>query len=120
MKKLIICFDMDNVICKSPTNLYSKSTPHKKNIEMINLLKKRGHYIKIFTSRFMGRNKENSVLAKKQGFKITKSQLKKWKVSYDELIFGKPSYDLFVDDKSLFFKKNWAVNLKKKINRKKL
>ena len=92
----------------------------KKNIEVINLLKKRGHYIKIFTSRFMGRNKENSVLAKKQGFKITKSQLKKWKVSYDELIFGKPSYDLFVDDKSLFFKKNWAVNLKKKINRKKL
>ena len=40
MKKLIICFDIDNVICKSPTNLYSKSTPYKKNIEVINLLKK--------------------------------------------------------------------------------
>ena len=62
MKKLIICFDIDNVICKSPTNLYSKSTPYKKNIEVINLLKKRGHYIKIFTSRFMGRNKEYSIL----------------------------------------------------------
>ncbi len=120
MKKLIICFDIDNVICKSQSNVYSKSLPYKKNIKMINLLKKRGHNIKIFTSRFMGRNKENSVLAKKQGLKITKLQLKKWKVNYDELIFGKPSYDLFIDDKSLFFKKNWAINLEKKIRNKKL
>ena len=115
MKKLIICFDIDNVICKSPTNLYSKSTPYKKNIEVINLLKKRGHYIKIFTSRFMGRNKENSILAKKQGLKITKSQLKKWKVHYNELIFGKPSYDLYIDDKCIFFKKNWYNYVGKKL-----
>ena len=24
-----------------------------------------------------------------------------------ELIFGKPSFDLFIDDRALFFKKNW-------------
>ena len=27
--------------------------------------------------------------------------------------FGKPNYDVFVDDKSLFFKKNWKLHLKK-------
>ena len=38
--------------------------------------------------------------AKKQGFQMTKIQLKKWKVNYHKLIFGKPSFDLFIDDKS--------------------
>ena len=79
MKKLIICFDIDNVICKSPTNLYSKSTPHKKNIEVINLLKKRGHYIKIFTSRFMGRNKRKLNVGKKTRFKNYKIPTKNGK-----------------------------------------
>ena len=45
--------------------------------------------------------------AKKQGYKMTMKQLKKWKVKYHKLIFGKPSFDLFVDDKALFFKDNW-------------
>jgi len=38
---------------------------------------------------------------------MTIKQLKKWKVKYHKLIFGKPSFDLFVDDKALFFKDNW-------------
>ena len=38
---------------------------------------------------------------------MTIKQLKKWKVKYHKLIFGKPSLDLFVDDKALFFKDNW-------------
>ena len=29
MKKKIICFDIDNVICKTKTNEYSKSKPKK-------------------------------------------------------------------------------------------
>ena len=45
---------------------------------------------------------------KKRGYNLTKQQLKKWGLSYDKLIFGKPSYDLFVDDKSLGFKKKLA------------
>ncbi len=30
MNKKIICFDIDNVICKTTTNKYSKSKPKKK------------------------------------------------------------------------------------------
>ena len=55
----------------------------------------------------MGRNKENIIKAKKQGYKVTMKQLKKWKVKYHKLIFGKPSFDLYIDDKTLFFKDNW-------------
>ena len=53
--------------------------------------------------------------AKKQGYKFTKIQLKKWKLKYHELIFGKPSYDIYIDDKSIFFDKNWTEKLKKKL-----
>ena len=55
----------------------------------------------------MGRNKENIIEAKKQRYKITLKQLKKWDVKYHKLIFGKPSFDLYIDDKALFFIDNW-------------
>ena len=61
----------------------------------------------------MGRSNENSIIAKKKGYTLTVRQLKNWKVKYHKLIFGKPSYDLFVDDKALFFRKNWAKELSK-------
>ncbi len=119
MKKLIFCFDIDNVLCKTRKNKYQNSTPIKKNIKTVNNLKESGHYIKIFTARFMGRNKENRYLAKKQGLAMTKKQLKKWGLKYDKLIFGKPSYDFFVDDKNFQYKKNWSVKIKKYLRLKK-
>ena len=118
MKKLIQCFDLDNVLCKTSTKNYKKSKPIKKNINILSILKKRGHYIKIFTARYMGRNNENQKLAKKQGYKFTKDQLKNWGVHYDELIFGKPSYDVFVDDKNLSFKNDWSKDILKNIKKK--
>ena len=42
-----------------------------------------------------------------ESLKKTFNQLKKWKIKYHRLIFGKPSFDLFIDDRALFFKKNW-------------
>ena len=61
----------------------------------------------------MGRNKENIKKAKKNGYEITLKQMKKWKVKYHKLIIGKPSYDLFVDDKSIYFKKRWHKDIYK-------
>ena len=55
----------------------------------------------------MSRNKENVMKAKKQEYKMILKQLKKWDVKYHKLIFGKPSFDLYIDDKALFFKDNW-------------
>ena len=55
----------------------------------------------------MDKNKENIIKAKKLRYKITLKQLKKWDVKYHKLIFGKPSFDLYIDDKALFFKDNW-------------
>jgi hypothetical protein len=112
VKNKIYCFDIDNVICRTLKSDYKNSRPLKRNIKFINNLYSRGFYIKIFTSRFMGRNNENVIKAKKQGYQFTLKQLKKWGVKYNEVIFGKPSYDIFVDDKAYGFRRNWIKNLK--------
>ena len=107
MKKKILCFDLDNTICVTKGKQYSQSKPIKKAIILINKLYSEGHQIKIFTARYMGRNNENVNKARKQGYKMTFNHLKKWNVSYHMLLYGKPSYDLFIDDKSIYYNKNW-------------
>ena len=114
MKKKILCFDIDNVICKTKGSNYKNSKPIKKSIELINTLYFQGFFIKIFTARFMGRS--NSIIkAKKQGYSLTMTQLTKWQINYHELIFGKPSYDIYIDDKSFFFDKKWSHKLEKEL-----
>lgn len=71
MKK-ILCFDLDNIICRTNKNFYKNSTPILKNIVFINNLYNQGFKIKIFTARFMGRNDDNVLKAKKQGLALTK------------------------------------------------
>ena len=101
MKKKIFCFDVDNTICITKGKQYSRSKPIEEVIILINKLYSEGHVIKIFTSRYMGRNKGNKNLAIKSGYNFTKKQLKKWNVKYDVLIMGKPPADYYVDDKNL-------------------
>ena len=109
MKK-IICFDLDNVICKTINNNYKSSKPIKKTITLINKLYKEGYQIKIFTARGMGTLKGNYPMVIKTYKKLTVQQLKLWDLKYHSLIFGKPAYDCFVDDKAFGFKKNWHDN----------
>jgi hypothetical protein len=110
----IFCFDLDNVICHTKKNYYSKSKPIKKTIDIINKLYDKGFVIKIYTARYMGRSNQKIDQAILKGYDFTKEQLKKWKIQYNFLIFGKPSFDVIVDDKSFSYKKNWHNSFKKK------
>tara|TARA_X000000950_G_scaffold288965_1_gene408756 strand:+ start:21361 stop:21738 length:378 start_codon:yes stop_codon:yes gene_type:complete len=111
--KKIICFDIDNVICLTKGSNYKNAKPIVKNINLINLLYENNFYIKIFTARYMGRYNEDKFKVKKFA-NLTRFFLKKkCKLKYHELIMGKPTYDLFVDDKCFGFKKSWANSLKK-------
>ena len=117
MKKKIkiICFDLDNVICTTKKNYYRNSKPKKKVIKFINSLHDKGYFIKIFTARFMGRYNSKKI-AENKGYDFTLKQLNKWGLKFDQLIFGKPSYDIYIDDKNLEFSKNWTESLKKYLN----
>ena len=107
IKKHTYCFDIDGVICSTTKNFYKKSKPNKKAIAKINQLYADGNKVIVFTARFMGRSNENISLAKKRGYKFTYKQLKGWGLNFHKLIFGKPSFDYIIDDKSVDFKKNW-------------
>ena len=112
MKK-VFCFDIDNTICFTKGTDYRLSRPKKKIIKLINKLFESGHTIKIFTARFMGRNNENVKKAKGEGYNFTYKQLKKWNLKFHKLIFGKPTFDFIIDDKSIDFQKNIESKLKK-------
>tara|TARA_Y100000389_G_scaffold147641_1_gene146571 strand:- start:42147 stop:42524 length:378 start_codon:yes stop_codon:yes gene_type:complete len=115
----IIMFDIDDTIVKTTNANYSSSKPIKKRINQINKLYENGHYIKIFTARYMGRNKENSNLVKKNFYKKTYKQLLSLNLKFHELIMGKPTYDIHVDDKSYNAKEKKTFNMIEKLIGKK-
>jgi hypothetical protein len=107
MKKKTFCFDIDNTICKTFKNHYSKSRPYKTKIKIINMLFDKGHKIILFTARGMSKYNGNKSIVKKKLYNFTKKQLCTWNIKYHKLFIGKPSYDIFIDDKYLNFNKNW-------------
>jgi capsule biosynthesis phosphatase len=101
--KLRICFDLDNTLVSYPTiiNDYSSVKPIYKNIQLLNCLKNDGHEIIIYTARRMATHKGNIGKVIKDIASITISTLEKLDIYYDELIFGKPIADIYVDDRAL-------------------
>ncbi len=91
---MIYCFDLDNTLCATPdSRKYEDAAPYFKAIKYVNSLFEDGNHIKIFTARGSGSGIDWHAL--------TVSQLDVWGLKYHELIDkGKPSYDLFVDDKA--------------------
>ena len=91
---MIIYIDIDDTICNTPdTSDYSKSFPIIENIEKANALYDQGHSIIYWTARGTQSGKDWSSL--------TKDQLKSWGVKYDNIVFGKPYYVVFIDDKNI-------------------
>ena len=107
-----ICIDIDNTICATKKNFYLHSKPIKSKIDFLNKLYDNGHIIILYTARFMGRNKNNPKKLKAKNYEFTYKQLKKWGLRFHELHLGKPSADLYIDDKSINFQKNWDLKLK--------
>ena len=94
--KIIIAFDLDDTLCKTPKNFetverYKYCKPIKKNINILNKLFFNGYFIKIYTARGINSYKGDVKKIEKNLKKLTVSQLKNWKVNYHELIFGKRS-----------------------------
>ena len=100
-----IVFDLDGVICelKKPSESYANVIPKNDVIEKMRDLKNDGHYLIIHTGRHMRTcNGDVSKVIEKVG-RITENWLEKWKVPYDELVFGKPYADIYIDDLAIEF-----------------
>ena len=95
-------FDIDGTICdKNKNDDYNKSYPFLERIRKVNKLYDEGNYIVFFTARGMGRHNNNPMLAIRDFYSLTQQQLQEWGVKYHQLILGKPSGDLYVDDKGI-------------------
>lgn len=93
---MIYIVDIDQTICKTPEidgkNRYDLSTPHADRIKKINQLYDDGHTIIYWTARGSGSGINQ--------FQITYNQLTTWGAKFHELRLGKPSYDIWIDDKA--------------------
>lgn len=101
--KLRICFDLDNTLVTFPTipNDYESVKPIHKMIQLLNALKKNGHEIIIYTARRMKTHQNNVGKVIKDIALVTINTLEKFNIPYDELIFGKPIADIYIDDRAL-------------------
>jgi capsule biosynthesis phosphatase len=103
-----ICVDLDGTICtdREPGGSYCDVKPLPGAVETLEFLKQRGYYIVIFTARNMQtcQNNIGRVIARQA--KLVVEWLEKYGVPYDELLFGKPHVDYFIDDKGIGFT-NW-------------
>ena len=111
MGSRVLAFDIDGVICKTTGSDYQNSIPKMKAIKKINNLYENGNEIIIFTARFMGRTNNNYEKAHALGYDFTLNQLKSWNVKFNKLIFGKPSFDLLIDDKAFNFSEDWIKKI---------
>lgn len=96
-----IVIDIDDTICDNCFRDYVHAKPYQDVIDKINLLHAEGHYIVLYTSRGMVSCKGDLKKIKKNNEEILTTWLRAHEVCYDELIFGKPLGDLYVDDKAL-------------------
>lgn len=93
-KGSIVCVDLDGVLNHTPDNppppeSYKIFRPNKKLIKFLRRLSKEGIGIVIHTAR-------HSTDAE-----ITLKFLRKYRVPYDYLQFGKPYADLYIDDRAV-------------------
>ena len=91
---MVIYVDIDETICTKSEDLnYANAKPIKKRIERINKLFDQGNTIIYWTAR--------GTVTKVDWREVTEKQFKDWGVKYHDLKFGKPAYDLFIDDKNI-------------------
>lgn len=90
---MIYCIDLDNTICRTRGTDYESSVPITEAVEKVNALFDAGHTIKIYTGRGSRSGRDWTGL--------THRQLVKWGVKFHELLFGKPSYEVWIDDKAI-------------------
>lgn len=87
------CFDIDGTLCTNTDGDYENAEPFLARIASVNSLKASGCVIKLFTARGSTTGQDWTLL--------TRTQLAAWGVEYDELIMGKPQFDILVDDKAM-------------------
>ena len=110
-KSIKICIDIDGTICelRKPDQSYDEVKPLDGAALKIKDLREKGAYIIFCTARHMETCGSNvGKVVARQG-----QTLLKWLdihgFVYDELWFGKPNADVYIDDKAMKFDGSWDL-----------
>ena len=97
------CFDLDLTILGSPAVAgdYSTCEPIEENASVVRALHAQGHTVILLTERAMAESQGNVGAAVAQVAATTIASLAKHRIPYDELCFGKPPADYYVDDRAV-------------------
>jgi capsule biosynthesis phosphatase len=101
IKKKRFCFDIDNTILKyrKHDQTYRDCEVIEKQVFLIKKLKEMGHTIILYTARGMKTANNNLGVCLKNVAKDTFDNLEKNNIEFDEIYFGKPEADFYIDDK---------------------
>jgi capsule biosynthesis phosphatase len=101
-----IVIDLDGTICpiKQKDQDYSDLEPLPGAVERIHELRAAGHYVIILTARNMKTCQSNVGKVMKNVGMLTLEWLEKHGIEYDEIYFGKPNAEVYIDDRALRFK----------------
>jgi capsule biosynthesis phosphatase len=106
-----ICLDIDGVICRlrEPGQSYADVEPVAGAVDKVRALKAAGHYIILMTARHMKTCGGNTGLAVARQGRTLLDWLAKHGIDYDEIWFGKPQADVYIDDNAVRFESWDAV-----------
>jgi hypothetical protein len=102
-----LALDLDATLCTGYP--YDQAVPLPGKKELLHNLREQGHVVAIHTARGMGSSGNSVGKAVALYGLLTLQQLRDWGFEYDEIWFGKPSYDLVVDDKMTDFQRLEAL-----------
>lgn len=92
---MIYCFDIDGTLCTNTEGEYSKAEPYYDVIAEVNRLHAESHRILLYTAR--------GATTGIDWRELTEAQLMAWGVRFDALYMGKPTADVYIDDKAVNF-----------------
>ena len=100
-----ICIDIDGTICalRKGGETYADVLPLPGAVEKIRALKDAGHYVILLTARHMATCGSNVGLVVARQGKTLFDWLEKHGIVHDEVWFGKPHADVYLDDNGVRF-----------------
>jgi dTDP-glucose 4,6-dehydratase len=91
---MVVRVDIDGTIATlAGDGDYAKAEPIHENIRVVNALKRAGHTVVMWTAR--------GTVTGIDWKDVTVRQLRAWGVEFDGLEFGKPAFDMLIDDRAI-------------------
>lgn len=104
-----LCIDIDGTLCelKQSHQTYADVLPLPGAVEKLKALRQAGHYIILATARHMKTCDANvGMVIARQG-KVLLQWLEDYDIEFDEIWFGKPNADIYIDDRGYRFAGDW-------------